>query len=550
MLKTNKSKNLTGILLQLPVIALAALAALKFIFAFVISLCDVKIFENYALEYVGFENYEALFTRNMHIIYSLANTIVLLILCSLLLALTAVLPALFISRLKTPFGIGVLALYSVISLSVCMNGSWDYITAFIPESFELYTYAIALNLLALAPTFGVTYALAKAKSINYASTLGMVGASVFLTGAMLYTETIVINRPMTLLTQYYSYTNHTFDYGTANAALVVYFVILICTCAVFSLAALGLTALLRLIKLKEKPLNIISYIFFGLSLTNLVWLINPIATMFSSFKTENGFGIDNYRSLFISLYCKIFGENIGWDGTVDYSVMSEFIGFVITMLVIFALILPVFYLIFVFTTASGLALIKDSKWKWLFLLPIPILVMFNNGIFLPNYLESNLGEIYPTWLNLIVASCDTFISGVGMLLLLVLTYVILRKMLEKCENRKKRMILGISSLAASCYSVFGMTLLWSPGMLRYWHYFLQDMLCNMYEIFKFGIGTFFDYEILDILGIDAFDITREVVFAGNTLLLLVSGALVIIPTILLFLFSRSCKKDEPKEITE
>ena len=48
------------------------------------------------------------------------------------------------------------------------------------------------------------------------------------------------------------------------------------------------------------------------------------------------------------------------------------------------------------------------------------------------------------------------------------------------------------------------------------------------------------------IGIDAFNITNEVVLAGNTLLLLVTAAMIVLPAVLLFLFYLACKKSSAK----
>ena len=251
-----------GLLCQLPVFLLAAFGLYQFGKLFFYSLTDYDMF--HAPSFVGFQNYAALFDE-VNVRIGFRNTVWFVCAVSVLLLVTAVLPALFIAKLKWPFGVGVIAAFSVVTLSTMMPNF--LITLFRHDSYGilnrlllnasptgepivftgLHGAAIAVILLwlrCLAPAFAVTYLAAKKKRPFVGTAIALCATPVLMYSG---SETILyaIGMPSAnysadwLYQLFFDYSLVRFEIGFSHAILFVGLAMLVGWCLVVCAVVYG-----------------------------------------------------------------------------------------------------------------------------------------------------------------------------------------------------------------------------------------------------------------------------------------------------------------------
>ena len=266
----NKQRQHTpwGLLFQVPVFLLAAFGLYQFGKLFYYSLTDYDMF--HAPSFVGFQNYAALFDE-VNVRIGFRNTVWFVCAVSVLLLVTAVLPALFIAKLKWPFGVGVIAAFSVITLSTMMPNF--LITLFSHNSYGIlnrlllndsstgepivFTPAlcatiavILLWLRCLAPVFAVTYLAAKKKRPFVGTTIALCATPVLMYSG---SETILyaigmpsVNYSADWLYQlFFDYSLVRFEIGFSHAILFVGLAMLVGWCLVICAAVYGCRRLFK-----------------------------------------------------------------------------------------------------------------------------------------------------------------------------------------------------------------------------------------------------------------------------------------------------------------
>ena len=111
--KAKKIRSPFAIFFQIPVFSVATFGLYNLIEKIFYSFASVDTIGNPT--FAGLENYSNVF-KNELTQKCLSNTIFMVCAVSVLLVLTAVLPAIFTARLKLPFGIGIMCAFSLISL--------------------------------------------------------------------------------------------------------------------------------------------------------------------------------------------------------------------------------------------------------------------------------------------------------------------------------------------------------------------------------------------------------------------------------------------------
>ena len=135
MESTLKNRNIHstyGILLQITVFIIGAFGLYRLITSFYYSLTSFNMLEKPS--FVGFENYLRIFKDEI-VLKSLGNTVVMVLAVTALLVVTAVLPALFMARLKLPFGSWIIGAFSFIRLFTMLQNPFK--TIFSSDSYGM-----------------------------------------------------------------------------------------------------------------------------------------------------------------------------------------------------------------------------------------------------------------------------------------------------------------------------------------------------------------------------------------------------------------------------
>lgn len=267
---TNKQRQHTpwGLLFQVPVFLLAAFGLYQFGKLFYYSLTDYDMF--HAPSFVGFQNYAALFDE-VNVRIGFRNTVGFVCAVSVLLLVTAVLPALFIAKLKWPFGAGVIAAFSVITLSTMMpnflttlfsHNSYGILNRLLLNDSStgepiVFTPAlcttiavILLWLRCLAPVFAVTYLAAKKKRPFVGTAIALCATPVLMYSG---SETILyaigmpsVNYSADWLYQlFFDYSLVRFEIGFSHAILFVGLAMLVGWCLVICAVVYGCRRLFK-----------------------------------------------------------------------------------------------------------------------------------------------------------------------------------------------------------------------------------------------------------------------------------------------------------------
>lgn len=283
-----------GIFFQIPVFVIATFGLYNLMEKFFYSLTKYTMVEKPT--FIGFENYLYIFKDEV-IRKCLGNTVVMVCVTAILLIITAVLPAIFMAKLKLPFGITVMGVFAVISITCAMlsnffnvffsGDSYGILNSLLMNAsvidkpipftkhFSALLAVIALWLYCLAPVFSITYIAARMKH----SFLGA-AIAVCLIPVLMYSGggrvTAIVGYPSNnnsadwLYTIFQDYLMTRFDVGFAYAILFIGLIMLIGWCAVVCLVSFGLWKLFKDINLNCRAVKTIGFITFLIALQGFV----------------------------------------------------------------------------------------------------------------------------------------------------------------------------------------------------------------------------------------------------------------------------------------
>ena len=296
VLKNRKINSPFGIFFQIPVFIVAIFGLYNLMEKFFYSLTKFDMLEKPT--FVGFENYSSIF-KNEVIQKCLGSTVVMVCVVAVLLIFTAVLPAIFTARLKLPFGIGVMCVFSFISICAMLpnffniffsGDSYGILNNFLinasiinepiifKESHAMVLAVIALWLYCLAPVFSITYIAARIKHsfLGTAIAVSLIPVLMYSGGGIV---TGIVGFPSTnysadwLYTVFQDYLMVRFDAGFAYAILIIGLIMLICWCVLVCSVAFGFWTLCKNINSNSMTFKVLGFIAFAIALQLFVSIL-------------------------------------------------------------------------------------------------------------------------------------------------------------------------------------------------------------------------------------------------------------------------------------
>lgn len=516
ILKTKKINSPLGILFQIPVFLISAFGLLQLAYIFYLSLTDFNGMEKPNFRW--FQNYAQIFKDEL-VLEGLGNTVVMVLLVSLLLFVTAILPALFISKLKLRFGIIVLGAFSLISLAVILpnflneflevelyrmfleNSSNEAIP--ITESHARLVSIIIMWLYCLAPVFAIAFIAAKLKH-NFkgvAASLCAIPILMYLSGGRLAG---VLNfqheKPSFewLYTVYKDYFEIRWYIGYSCAILFVGLAMFICWCTIVCSATFGSFCLSKKLKISstaQKWGRGISLSLAGiLFLTVLVYLM---IYLLKSIMTTDEFEIYPYIYAPMNPTLQNFTELFK-----GYSEFMPFSRYIYNSLVAVPLMIMPVCVFVALPCGVGFSLFKSPKKEKLLLL---CLLPFLSASFYIALSRLGLVDTY-------FAYAFEFLSSVEFFVALFLVYIAVKLVFSGGKTTVGRILLGSFSLLTSFYAIAAIRGIWYRSDLIY----SQELMI-------------WSNSVITNKQIDGW-----VVAAANDMLMLIATIAVIIPPIILF----------------
>lgn len=289
-LKNGKIPGWQGILFQIPVWVIAIFGLRKLAEIVWYSLTNYNMVEPPSL--IGFENYSTVLGDDVFQT-CLGNTAVMVCAVAALLILTAVLPALFMARLKLPFGVIVMGAFFLVSacailpnfLRILFSGdSYGLLNlqllsdskiaepiAF-TQSYAMPLAVLVMWLYSLAPVFSITYIAARMNHHFLGAALAVCAVPLF----MWYSGDFVLGIVGYPSAEYaadwlYSlmtdYLTVRFEVGLAHTVLVIGLLLLIGWCGVVCAVACGAWVLCKKVKSNHRLINVVGYIAFAISVS-------------------------------------------------------------------------------------------------------------------------------------------------------------------------------------------------------------------------------------------------------------------------------------------
>jgi len=453
-LKQQKIKSPLGIILQIPIWLISLLGLYKLFSTAFLGFTSYNVLEK--PNFIGFENFTRI--RNDDIVrIALSNTRMFVMIATVLLLVCAVIPALFISKLKLPFGLGILAGYSLVSLSAMLPSSWNYIfsgdtygllNSFLSEpvmwkgEYANIICIIILFLICIAPVFAITYIGAKLKK-PLVSAIAALCSIPLLMAANSARLTSVIGYPSVdyraewLPTIIGDYAKTRFEVGFASALTTVGVLMFLGWCAVI----IGLTVLVNYI-LKKAKINIENQKTFGYSalvfagvLAVAFLLITLVCTVSNSLKPMEEFFVFPPSVIAKNPTFKNFADLFMVYDNTKFSLLKSFSG------------LPRLFLIYIFAIlpcAIGFAAFDSCKRQSLLLLPLVGLTGLAHELQI-NYSVANL-------------QAGSLLSGISCAVLIFVSYLVVRLILRSGEKRTLCILLGVLCLITSFFAVASTTL--------------------------------------------------------------------------------------------
>jgi len=286
--QNRRINSVYGILFQIPVFIIGAFGLYKLVEIFYYSLTKYDMLA--APTFVGFENFSNIFKTDV-IQKCFDNTAFIVCAVAVLLILTAVLPALFIAKLKLPFGLGVMGAFSLISLcamlpnffncffngdryglinSMLLSNSVINEPILFAQDYAMMLAVLILWLYCLAPVFAITYISARMKHSFLGTAIAVCAIPVLMySGGGIITG--VVGFPSAnysadwLYTIFHDYLMVRYEVGFAYAILIVGIIMLIGWCLAVCLVTYGLWALCKNIRSDHLVCRVFGYITFALS---------------------------------------------------------------------------------------------------------------------------------------------------------------------------------------------------------------------------------------------------------------------------------------------
>lgn len=511
-----------GLLLQIPVFLISAFGILSALYIIALSFTN---FNGETFNFVGIENYLNIFSDSKTSL-AFSNTCTFLFTTTLLLFLFAVIPALLTSRLKLPFGIILMGLYSVTALSGCAVSYWNFMFASCEHSFGnsvllemgilkqpfpwiFYNggplLTIILILVCAAPIFAVTYIFARLKNKHIAFTVGLCAIPV-LAVAVRHLGTSFLMSPFSndsiiwLPDIISNNLNVTGNKGQAFAIITVLIIAFLLWSGLVCGISFGISKLCKLIKINRTVKNVFCYISFAvcclcsslfafeIPITVVSGALKPLSEthVFPAHMLPMSPTIDNFVSV-IKIYFDYFP-----------SISETVINLGVLLLVFLFAILPFSY------SFAKFKMFKNQELLLLTLIPL--------AMFLPDF---------HSYENSLTYTLGNFFSGSGFVLLVFLSYIVIKMLIGPLGRKKKKTSLGILSLISSFFAVAMVSINFNSN--NSW------------------------YTLHSTLG-KAKILTDGTYFAGEYLLGIFTVSLFILPTVTLFVLFLLHKNDVKKEI--
>ena len=524
-----------GIISQVPLWLLAVLGMAMLGYVFIISLTSFNGIA--APEFIGLGNYTRLKNDDLLKNVILNNTRGFVLITAGVMTFAAVIPALLVSRLKLRFGVTVLALYSLLSLSALLPSNLGYVFSgdfsgllntllinkgIIEEPVIWYSEhapAVALTAFCLicpAPTFAVAYAFARCGRKTLGAAVSLAAVPVFMVMANSYVQKLV-GYPSTdysadwLPTLIKDYFSTRFEIGFAYALVIKGIVMLAGWC--FAVCAVVLAIWLigkKWIKVSDKALGVSGWVSFAvLLLLGLTGLFPAVFMFINAFKPIENFFVYPPAVFPIRPTLKNFLDyfsmlNNSWNFNVP---MNAFFGSIIYLplycIYLFAAVIP---------CAAGFALFKFGKAGDTLLLPFIFLPMLTPALTV-NY-------------NVRAVNMLSFVSGLGFPLTVYLAY------------------LAVRMIAAR----------FNPGSLAFGILFIVSSFCSAAVIsHSFNSFAFYDMSDKSLYSLNALfagagTARMGIAAAGDVILLLITAASLIVPVIMLALLYRESRKFGVNEV--
>ncbi|MBE6904405.1 MAG: hypothetical protein E7480_07340 [Ruminococcaceae bacterium] len=544
--KSKKINSPFGIFFQIPVFIIAAFGLYKLIEKLFYSFTEYNLLGKPT--FVGFENYLNVF-KNEVVQKCLGNTVVMVFGVTVLLVLTAVLPAIFTARLKLPFGLGVMGAFSFLSICAMLSNFFNILFSgdsygilnsilinasvinepiiFIPSYAKLLVI-IAMWLYCLAPVFSITYIAARKKHSFLGAAIAVCAIPVFMYSG----GGIIIGfagYPSAnysadwIYTIFNDYLTIRFEAGFAYAILIIGLIMLIGWCVLVCSVALGFWALFKKVNSDSLAFKVIGYITFALSLQLFITVsIFIIIYLLKAFMPPDElFTIPNLIPKRPTL--QNFSDlgkltSVSWVPFSWYLINSLLVVPLMIMPVCFSVLLP---------SGVGFGLFKAFKQQKL------LLLCFIPFLFISSYVTfSQLGMI-----NSYSVYMFNFLSSFELLIAVFLVYLAVRLVSYNRKPHILDILLGSFFVLSSFYAI---------GVIRGIWYSSGGAIYNEKRKIWKDISAYISSGGIARCGIAA---------ANDILMLLVTLAVVIIPLILLLtlylLYRRNTKnliKEEYKDL--
>ena len=296
-LQNSKKKTLTGVLLQGPMWIISAVGIWMILKNILYSLSSVTITPNgIKLKFIGLENFVELLTREPNITALINKTITNLII-ALFFSIGIIISALFISKLKSIFGMIAITVLSLCSLSAwfltfpsyAFNASSSGFVNSVYLSIGVLDAPIdwfsrsgnSINLIIailaiMAPLFLITYFFAKRGK----KTVGVMLAICALPILILTTEGLGSNALD--LVAYMQTKIYSAQYDIPAAGIVIASVLYVAWCVILCPVIFGVSRLAKLIKLPQKFIKVVGCILFALTAFNSLIYLAPYFTLLAN----------------------------------------------------------------------------------------------------------------------------------------------------------------------------------------------------------------------------------------------------------------------------
>lgn len=508
----NNKKTLIGVLLQSPMWIVSIVGIWMALKNIIYSFCSVAVTSGgIKLRFIGLENYIELFTCDPSTIPLIADTFTNLIV-ALILCIGVIVSALFISKLKSVFGMITIAVLSLCSLTACFvafpfyafnSSSYGYINSFyllmgvLKEPVDWFNtsgnsiYLMFGILSIVSPIFLITYFFAKRGK----KTLGVILSVCAMPVLLAVAEGMGSGSlPIVKIIQIKGLSGQ-IDYPSAIWVIAV--LMFVIWCAVTGGVIFGVSRLIKLIKLPQGLIKVVGYILFAVSVLNsFVYLFLYFILMSNnSFKPTDEFFLIP-QSYFVKRPTFSGFEYI-------FNAYGEYLSENIVGNILSVFLIALICMLAVVPAAAGLAVLQNKKLK--VILPLCLLPVLGFIPF-PHLFYSDTS-----------IAAGAFLSGAGFLTVFIIGYILTKLTFATKSNRIIKIVLSVLCVVSTA-------ILFAVATVN----FNVNIVSNYLEMYS-----------------QTGDIAPA--FAGEFLQLLVILSLAIVPAAL-FISVYILSKKKPKEI--